>query len=67
MTPIVLERADFFELYTLALKLELAKQAMETARAAVVAKATQHGVERGQPFVLDDATCSIIVGERPPS
>lgn len=71
-TRIQLDRADYFELQALALKLELArhnllsaKTAFEAAQASVLAKATGHGVQPGQSFYLDDATHSVLVGEMP--
>lgn len=70
MSSITLDRADYFELKSLALAAELQLQAVMTAATAYEAakkalrdKASGHGVEQGQPFRLIDDTYEVVVGE----
>lgn len=67
---IQLDRADYYELKSLALDREMKRQALlsakaafESAQVALSEKAIGHGVQVGQPYAFDDATCSLVVGE----
>lgn len=69
-TALPLDRADFFELHALQLKVEHAKLMLDVAQSAATAKlralAVQHGFDPQAVFMLDEATCSLrMVREAP--
>lgn len=60
MTPIVLQRADFFELQTLMLRAENAQLVLNAAKLAAQVKLLSLGADRDQPYRLDEATCALM-------